>query len=402
MNEPLDLKQLAARESEQIEWKENLADVDSAVKTLSAFANDWANLGGGYLICGAKEDKDAYGFPRVTFTGLTADRLKEIEGKVLTACRDRVSPSIAPLVQELPSDNPDRRVLVFVMAATRTAHLFRPHENAGAYYVRISRETREARNGILLQLLVRKGVQEEWDRRPCATATVNDLDLLALRDALQRMGIFDPQRGLDEYLSGTRPLHALVPPLCWREPLNGILRPRNFAMLLFGRNLQVHVPGAYSLFSIYPGVDRSEPHGERHELAGTIVDQARRLEELLNAQSYVAFDKTNRSEPNAVKYPPRALQEAMVNALAHRDYEIVEPTRITAFSDRIEVVSPGALPAGVEIEELRQGLAPTKWRNQSLATILRTMRDSGCPPPVFDANEARVTYRLPAHPRFHV
>jgi len=31
-----------------------------------------------------------------------ATRLKEVEGKVLTACRDRVSPSIAPLVEELP------------------------------------------------------------------------------------------------------------------------------------------------------------------------------------------------------------------------------------------------------------------------------------------------------------
>ncbi len=106
----------------------------------------------------------------------------------------------------------------------------------------------------------------------------------------------------------------------------------------------------------------------------------------------------------------------MINALAHRDYEIVEPTRITVFADRIEVLSPGSVPSGVEVEELRLGRAPAKWRSQSLAwflnrlqlaqaegqgipTILRSMREEGCPPPQFQVNETRVVCILPAHPR---
>lgn len=416
MTDQVDLKTLSVRESEQVEWKENVADTEDVAETLSAFANDWSNLGGGYVVCGAKEKKDEHGFPVIEVVGLSASRLKEVEGKVLAACRDRVSPSIAPLVQELPTQYPDRRVLVFIMPATRSAHLFRRREGAGRYYVRVSRETREARNGILRELLVRKGVTEEWDRRPCATATINDLDLLALRDSLQRMNVFHPDRGIEEYLSDSKSLSPFVPPLCLREPMTGTLRPRNFAMLLYGRNLQTHIPGAYALFSVYPGADRSEPHAERHELAGTLVEQARRLVELLDVQSYVAFDKTNRSAPNAVKYPPQALHEAMVNALAHRDYEILEPTRITVFSDRIEILSPGSLPTGVSIDQLRRGQAPAKWRNQSLAwflnrlqlaqaegqgipTILRSMREEGCPPPQFEVNEARVVCLLPAHPR---
>jgi ATP-dependent DNA helicase RecG len=407
---------LSARESEQVEWKENVANADDVAETLSAFANDWANLGGGYVVCGAREEKDAHGFPRVSLVGLTANRLKEIEGKVLTACRDRISPSVAPLVEELPAETPDLRILVFIMPSTRTAHTFRRHDTAGKYFVRISRETREARNGILRELLVRKGVTDEWDRRPCDNATTNDLDLIALRDALQIMRVFSPERGLDEYLSDAKPLSPFVPPLCFREPLTGVLRPRNFAMLLFGRNVQTHIPGAYALFSIYPGNDRSEQYAERNELAGTLTEQARRLIELLDVESYVAFDKNDRTAPNAVKYPPRALHEAMINALAHRDYEIAEPARITVFSDRIEMLSPGSLPIGVSADELRRGRAPAKWRNQCLAwflnrlqlaqaegqgvpTILRSMREEGCPPPTFDVNEVQVVCSLPAHPR---
>lgn len=413
----LDLKVLLARESQRVEWKEDVADPDDVVETLSAFANDLANLGGGYVVCGAKEEKDEHGFPRVAATGLTPSRFKEIEGRVMTGCRDRVSPSIAPLVQEIPSESADRRVLVFVMPATASAHLFRRHEQAGKYFVRLSRETREARNGILRELLVRKGAVEPWDRRPCAGATVNDLDLLALRDALQRMRLFDPERGVEAYFSDTASLSRFVPPLLAREPLTNTLRPRNFALLLFGRHPQAHAPGAFAYFSLYPGVDRSDAHAARHELAGTLLDQARRLIELLDAQSYTAFDKTDLVKPNAVKYPQRALHEAMINALAHRDYELPDPSRVTAFVDRIEIVSPGALPLGVSLEELAQGRAAPRWRNQCLAwfmtrlelaqaegqgisTILRAMREEGCPPARFEASEARVICVLPAHPRF--
>ncbi len=416
MSDQIDLKQLSLRESEQVEWKENVADPDDVVKTLSAFANDWANLGGGYVVCGAKEAKDQFGFSTLTVVGLTASRLKEVEGRVLTACRDRVSPPITPTVEELRTDDPEHRVLVFIMPASRTAHLFRGRDDSGRHYVRVSRETREARNGLLRELLVRKGVTEEWDRRPSTTATVNDLDLLALRDGLQRMNIFQPDRGIDDYLSDTKTLSPFVPPLLYKEPLTGILRPRNFALLLFARNLQAHVPGAFALFSIYGGPDRSEPHAERHELAGTIIEQAKRLIELLDVQSYRSFDKTDRTSPNAVSYPPQALHEAMVNALAHRDYESNEPTRITVFSDRIEISSAGSIPTGISVEEFRSGKATPKWRNQSLAwflnrlqlaqaegqgipTILRSMRQEGCPPPRFEVNEARVTCILPSHPR---
>lgn len=416
--EQVDLKILSVRESEQVEWKENVAETDNVVATLSAFANDWSNLGGGYVVCGAAEEKDEHGFPRIKIVGLTSSRFKEVEGKVLTSCRDRVSPSIAPLVQEIQTSDPERRVLVFIMPSTRSAHMFRAGDDTGRHYVRISRETREARNGILRELLVRKGVVEEWDRRPSERATVNDLDLIAFRDALQRMGVFNPDRGLDEYISESKQLSPFVPPICYREPLTNILRPRNFALLLFGHRdkVQSHIPGAFALFSVYPGTDRSEPHAERNEVPGSLVDQARRLIELLNVQSYVAFDKTDRSAPNAVKYPPQALHEAMMNALAHRDYEMVDPARITVFSDRVEIVSPGSLPTGVSPEEFRSGRAPAKWRNQSLAwflnrlqlaqaegqgipTIIRSMREEGCPPPTFELNESRVVCLLPAHPR---
>jgi predicted HTH transcriptional regulator len=412
---PIDLRELARRQSEQIEWKENVADIDDVVATLCAFANDLQNLGGGYVICGAREEKDEHGFPRMVRSGLTANRLKEVEGTVLARCRDRVAPPIAPTVEELPSDDAERRLLVFVQPATRASHSFRRGAEGAKHYVRVSRSTMEARNGLLRELLGQDAI-EPWDRRPCPGATEKDVDLIALRDVLQRMGAFSVDLGLEPYLSSEVALNAFIPPLYAREPLTGVLRPRNFAILLFGREPQRFIPGAVSFFSIYPGLDRSDPHAERHELAGTLLDQARRMQQLLSEQTSLAFDKTDSTSPNVSKYPTRALYEAMGNALAHRDYELVDPTRLTAFSDRIEVVSPGSLLRGVTLDALRNGQVGPRWRNQALAwffqrlqlgqaegqgipTILRSMRDEGCPPPSFEADEVSVRCVLPAHPR---
>ena len=413
---PIDLEQLAIRESEQVEWKENVADIDDVVETLAAFANDLPNLGGGYVICGAEERRDEHGFPVLVRSGLTSARLKEVEGKVLTRCREKVDPAITPLVAEVPADTPDRRILVFLQPSTGAAHTARRADGGAKHFVRVGRSTVEARNGVLRTLLVRKGALEPWDRRACSSATINDLDLLALRDALQRMRVFSADVGLEPYLSEEIQLSAFVPSLCVRDALTGVLRPRNYAILLFGREIQRFIPGAYSLFSIYPGADRSAPHAERHELSGTLIDQARRLESLLDLQAYTTFDKTNPSAPNSVKYPKRALYEAMGNALAHRDYEEAAPTRVTVFDDRIEVLSSGPLPVGVDPIAFSEGRASPRWRNQALAwffnklqiaqgegqgipTILRSMREEGCPPPTLQPDDIQVLCTLPAHPR---
>ena len=164
----IDLDQLAARESEQVEWKENVADIDDVVATLSAFANDFANLGGGYVVCGAAEVKDENGFASITRAGLTAARLHELEGKVLTRCRERVSPPIIPLVDELPGLDPSRRILVFTQPATSHAHTFRFQEGPSRHYIRASRSTIVARNGVFRELMVRKGDLEPWDHRMCS------------------------------------------------------------------------------------------------------------------------------------------------------------------------------------------------------------------------------------------
>jgi ATP-dependent DNA helicase RecG len=409
------LNELVQREGEQVEWKEDVADINDVVRTLVAFANDLANLGGGRVVCGARETKDEGGFPAVKLVGLTAARLKEVQGKVLTRCQSNVSPALAPTIDEVPTDDPSRRVLVFTVIATGRAHVFRD-EDQSAYWVRVGSDTKQARNGVLMRLLASKGEVEPWDRRPAANATVADLDLLALRDTLVRMGSWDPARPVDHWLDPEVRISTFMPPLCVREPLTGVVRPRNFAILLFGREPQRFVPGAYAVFSLYPGVDRAEPYSERVMLDGTVLHQARQLIDRLNVEASGITDKSSGGAENVRKYPVRALQEAVINALVHRDYTAADPVRVVAYSDRVDIWSSGGLDQRMDPARFARGDVRPIWRNQALAwvfiklqlaqsegqgipTIHRSMASEGCPPARFELTEDSVACILPAHPR---
>jgi ATP-dependent DNA helicase RecG len=328
----IDLSELSKRESERVEWKENVADIEDVVRTAVAFANDYSNLGGGYIVCGAMETKDEHGFQKLVQVGLSANRFKEVENKVLAELRDKVFPSIVAIVEEIPITD-DKRILVFIVPATGDAHSYRSSgKDASTYYVRIGRETREARNGILRELLVKKNRIEPWDKRINSAASLDDIDLISLREYLKEMSLWDNTKSLEDYLSTTERLSSFVPPLAELEQLTRVAKPRNFALLLFSKDPLQFFQGAFTVVSIYRGIDRSEPTAERHQLTGNIVEQARKAIQILNTETYTAFDKKD-NHPNQLKYPIRALQEAVINSLVHRDYEVEQPTRIMRWSN---------------------------------------------------------------------
>lgn len=92
----------------------------------------------------------------------------------------------------------------------------------------------------------------------------------------------------------------------------------------------------------------------------------------------IAFARRNtrvaaRKEPGRVDVPqfsPRAVFEAVVNAVVHRDYSLNSKTRMFLFDDRLELYSPGALPNTLPIDALRQRQAT---RNETLASLLRML-----------------------------
>jgi predicted HTH transcriptional regulator len=91
----------------------------------------------------------------------------------------------------------------------------------------------------------------------------------------------------------------------------------------------------------------------------------------------VAFIRRNTRHPLRVvglqrievdEYPEEAVREALVNALAHRDYEDSgRRVAVEVYKDRIEIVSPGSLPGHLTLARLRSGNARSSSRNPNIA-----------------------------------
>jgi len=115
------------------------------------------------------------------------------------------------------------------------------------------------------------------------------------------------------------------------------------------------------------------------------------------------------------EYPVAALREAIINALAHRDYEDASrKIHVELFADRVEVISPGLLPQGITLDHLRSGKLQPCSRNPVLAQGLRllglmeelgtgvvrmrqAMRDHGLKPPEYSYRNGHfvVTFQGP-------
>jgi ATP-dependent DNA helicase RecG len=153
----------------------------------------------------------------------------------------------------------------------------------------------------------------------------------------------------------------------------------------------------------------------RQEIGGPLPDQIRM------AEAYVSANMTRESRIQGMDrsdtraYPVAVVREAIVNAVAHRDYSIRgEGIRLLMFSDRMEVYSPGRLPGHVTIENLQEERFS---RNEVVVAILSdlgyierlgygidrmvaTLREAGLPNPVFEETAAgfKVTLRAVAKP----
>ena len=69
-------------------------------------------------------------------------------------------------------------------------------------------------------------------------------------------------------------------------------------------------------------------------------------------------------------YPLRAVREAIVNAIIHRDYQIVgSEIHIDMFDDRLEIYSPGGMPDGSKVQNLDLRNVSSKRRNPIIADL---------------------------------
>ena len=358
---------LLESESARVEWKSGAGgDALPIVKTIAAFANDYEGVNEGYVVCGVEDDG--------TVTGLTDVEALGLRKKVSSNCERHLQPPVFPEWQKRAvDDDPSRVVLVFrsCRSAEIVGHRVKESRAKGdslTHWIRTNDEVKPAPANVIRELLRVRGGETPFLDRPRTDASVADLDHRTLEQIVRDAEL---PLAASEYLEPERPIETGSGSLCVR--IGSRIVPTNLAIVLIGREPAQFVRGCRVIISVYPGTQRDTDLTEKVELDGTIPWLLEKVKRELERHLVVDIDKRRPligEGQNRARYSATAVDEAVVNAMIHRDYEEVHPTRITVFSDRIEVSSPGGLAAGLDPKKVTAGRSHAAWRNESLRAFM--------------------------------
>lgn len=252
-----------------------------------------------------------------------------------------------------------------------------------------------------------RSVGEPFEALPAPGGALDDLDWDLVRDYLHAAN----RMALDQ--AGGLSVAALAHEL---RDLGGLMRaddaganerPSYAAMLLFGRAPQRFVPSAEIVLVRYTGSSMGDEY-LRSEVRGSLPQQIRSAEAFLldNMRRGSRINGWRREEQT--EYPVEAVREAVINAVAHRDYAVRgEGIRVLMFADRIEVSSPGRLPGHVTLDNLVDERFSRNWAivrvlaelgfierlGYGIDRMIAAMDNAGLPRPIFaeTANGFKVT-----------
>ena len=407
----LDLLRQRTVEGERIEYKAGW-NPDAIIRTLCAFANDFENLGGGYVVIG--QDCDANGQPFFPPVGLAAKQLDKIQQELLAACQLIQPPYFPTLtVQEV-----EGRQLIVLHAPGGMHRPYKAPASVSAkqktwhYYIRRYSSTVEAK-GETEQELLSLTAQVPWDDRFAQQAQVSDLSKPLMVEYLTEVGSAlandAPQMTVEEL---GRQMNVVGGPS--ESP-----RPKNVGLLFFNEAPERFFPYTQIDVVWFPegaGGDRFDEKIFKGPLSRMVRDALSFIQR--NYLVETVLKHPDRAEATRVwNFPYVAIEEALVNAVYHRSYEEREPIEVRIGYDELVVLSfPGPdrsiktsdFEAGRSVSrryrnrrigEFLKELELTEGRSTGVPKILKAMAANGSPSPLFETDDDRLAFviRLAAH-----
>ncbi len=401
-------------ESERVEYKKGW---NPAViyRTICAFANDFENIGGGYIIIGAEEEK---GRAKRPVSGIAIEELDAIQ-KEMIGLNNLIRPCYAPKISIETIDN-ESVIVLWVPGGDK-----RPYEvpedikaknKRFHYYIRRYASTVQANKDERDELITLTR-QTPFDDRINTQASIEDISPLLVREYLQNI-----DSALVEQIE-TAPFRDIYRAMDLVSGPDELLYPKNIALMMFNRRPEKFFP--YSRIEIveFPNGMGDPTFFEKPAITGPVYSQIQQA--LLQLQSVVLkeriYKNIDRPESDRVwNYPYRALEESIVNALYHRSWEIREPVVIRILPDYIEIINQGGPDRSVKIDEILKGvirnnryrnrrigdflkeLDMTEGRGTGIPIICKEMKKNGSPEPRFetDENYSYFITTLPIHPAF--
>ena len=200
----------------------------------------------------------------------------------------------------------------------------------------------------LVQFLVDRKIISctPFDESPCPGATLKDISDEIIEWFIP---VAKKERGF--------PLSPSASPeqvLTHLDLLDGT-QPTNAAILLFGIKPQKFMPTAEIKCMHYHGTVVAKPIPSYQVFTGTLFEQVDKATDFILSKINRIVPPRESTPISETRYelPIEVIQEAVVNAVAHRDYTSAASVQVSVFSDRIEVRNPGSLPPDLTFEDLK-------------------------------------------------
>ncbi len=406
-------------ESNRIEFKRSWNPSD-IYQTICAFANDFENLGGGYILVGVAQDENGMAIRPVK--GIELSEIDKIQ-KEMVGYDAKIKPAYVTRTEVVEIDG---RYILAIWAPARNNRPYSVPENVVAkqvsatkYYIR-SKSSTIAAKGEILQELFDMANNTPFDERGNPNITINDISPLL---------VFEHLKKIDSKLVQSFDASKLLETLDAMELLTGPTENRvikNVAAMMFCPNPEKFFPVTQAEIVIFPEGSEENPDEmiEVPTIKGPIPYIIRETLSYLklNVIKQKILKPQDRAESIKINnYPYQAFEEGVVNAFYHRNYQEREPVEITIEPDRVEILSHAGPDRSISDEDIRKArkLKTRKYRNRRLGdflkeldlsegratgipTIQKHLRLNGSNPATIETDEHRTFFQLtiPCHEDF--
>jgi ATP-dependent DNA helicase RecG len=385
------------------------------MRSVCAFANDFENEGSGYIIIGVEE---VDGKPLRPVLGFNPDELEKVEKEII-GYGNQIKPSYLPRLSLEAIDN--KHVLV-IWTPAGSNRPYKVPDDVSAKHKTYNYRIRYRSNSIvpnqeqeieLLQLTA----QVPFDDRPNTKASIEDLSHQLMRKHLKATNskLYQESKEIE--------IIELAEKMNLSQGAKEHLFPKNIGLLMFSKDTQKYFPSAIIEVVNYP-YGLAGKQFEEKAYTGTIQQQ---LLDVLDYFKTVIIRKRvikhkHKEQADVVyNYPYDAIEEALSNAVYHRNYELLDPIEVRILPNVIEIISFNGVDASIKQKDFDKGrvrarryrnrrvgeflkeLRLTEGRGTGVPTIIKALKDNDSPEAIFDTNEPeRISFivEIPIHPLF--
>lgn len=371
---PINIEDLLSKqkvESNRIEFKAGW-NPSSIYHSICAFANDIDNLGGGYILVGVEEENGVAVRP---VKGLEDNQLDKIQREMLQF-NTMMDPIYYPRISVEEID--ERKILViwvtsghnrpYTVPADVTAKLKKP-----VFYIRYGTSSIEAK-GEDLDRLRDMANRVPYDDRGNENIDIDDISPLLVKNHLASVG---SKLAKADFTSDMGKILEQM------ELLDGPKEKRlvkNVAAMMFAERPEKFFPVSRVEIVVFPEGRENNPDNfiEIPAITGPVPMMIRDTLNYLRTniiKERVIKPADNEKSIKVYNYPFQSLEEAVVNALYHRDYKEREPVEITVEPDKISILSYSGPDRSISLESIKEAksLRSRRYRNRRLGEFLKEL-----------------------------